>query len=166
MVMNNYFAKTIKVFKEVSEGAYDYTLKGYKIIGTEEAIKAMKTDLIAMGMNESDFQLMFANGKTKSPWFLQLQGTLKGEGLQTNYNVNLYPDPNKETDMLTFQLSKLAEQLELEDTDIISVLNTAISNTVKLYVYTNAVMKDGVVQQYKNNSFSKPVQANADADFE
>ena len=159
--------KKIKVFKDVAPGKYTFDLKAYKVIGTENAIAELKSDVIAAGGDESNLQYMTKKDNTKSNWFIQLQGTLKGDDLSTGYNINLYPDETKDIDMLMYQMSQIAQQLEIDgDEDIIAILEQATSKQFDVWVYVNNVLVDGSLKQYKNTSFSEPKNWNADADFE
>lgn len=159
--------KKIKVFKDVAPGKYTFDLKSYKVIGTENAIAELKADVIAAGGDESNLQYMTRKDNTKSDWFIQLQGTLKGDNLSTSYNINLYPDESKDIDMLMYQMSQIAQQLNIEsDEDIIAILEEAVHKTFNVWIYVNNVLVDGSLKQYKNTSFSEPKNWNADADFE
>ena len=159
--------KKIKVFKDVAPGKYTFDLKSYKVIGTENAIAELKADVIAAGGDESNLQYMTKKDNTKSEWFIQLQGTLKGEDFSTSYNINLYPDETKDIDMLMYQMSQIAQQLEIDgDEDIIAILEQAVHKTFNVWIYVNNVLVDGTLKQYKNTSFSEPKNWNADADFE
>ena len=159
--------KKIKVFKDVAPGKYTFDLKSYKVIGTENAIAELKADVIAAGGDESNLQYMTKKDNTKSNWFIQLQGTLKGDDFSTGYNINLYPDESKEIDMLMYQMSQIAQQLEVDgDEDIIAILEEATGKQFNVWVYVNNVLVDGTLKQYKNTSFSEPKNWNADADFE
>ena len=159
--------KKIKVFKDVAPGKYTFDLKSYKVIGTENAIAELKPDVIAAGGDESNLQYMTKKDNTKSDWFIQLQGTLKGDDLSTGYNINLYPDETKDIDMLMYQMSQIAQQLEIDgDEDIIAILEQATGKQFDVWVYVNNVLVDGSLKQYKNTSFSEPKNWNADADFE
>lgn len=159
--------KKIKVFKDVAPGKYTFNLKAYKVIGTENAIAELKADVIAAGGDENNLQYMTKKDNTKSEWFIQLQGTLKGDDLNTSYNINLYPDETKDIDMLMYQMSQIAQQLEIEgDEDIIAILEEATGKQFDVWVYVNNVLVDGSLKQYKNTSFSEPKNWNADADFE
>ena len=166
--MSSYLTKKkIKVFKDVAPGKYTFDLKAYKVIGTENAIAELKADVIAAGGDESNLQYMTKKDNTKSDWFIQLQGTLKGEDFSTGYNINLYPDETKDIDMLTYQMSQIAQQLEIDgDEDIIAILEEATGKQFNVWVYVNNVLVDGTLKQYKNTSFSEPKNWNADADFE
>ena len=163
--------KKIKVFKDVAPGKYTFDLKDYKVIGTENAIAELKADVIAAGGDESNLQYMTKKDNTKSNWFIQLQGKLYNElynaDFSTEYNINLYPDETKDIDMLMYQMSQIAQQLEIEDDeDIIAILEQAVHKTFDVWVYVNNVLVDGSLKQYKNTSFSEPKNWNADADFE
>ena len=159
--------KKIKVFKDVAPGKYTFNLKSYKVIGTENAIAELKADVIAAGGDESNLQYMTKKDNTKSEWFIQLQGTLKGDDLNTSYNINLYPDESKDIDMLMYQMSQIAQQLEIDgDEDIIAILEEATGKQFNVWIYVNNVLVDGTLKQYKNTSFSEPKNWNADADFE
>ena len=159
--------KKIKVFKDVAPGKYTFNLKTYKVIGTENAIAELKADVIAAGGDENNLQYMTKKDNTKSNWFIQLQGTLKGDDLSTGYNINLYPDETKDIDMLMYQMSQIAQQLEIDgDEDIIAILEEATGKQFNVWVYVNNVLVDGTLKQYKNTSFSEPKNWNADADFE
>ena len=159
--------KKIKVFKDVAPGKYTFNLKTYKVIGTENAIAELKADVIAAGGDENNLQYMTKKDNTKSNWFIQLQGTLKGDDLSTGYNINLYPDETKDIDMLMYQMSQIAQQLEIDsDEDIIAILEQATGKQFDVWVYVNNVLVDGALKQYKNTSFSEPKNWNADADFE
>ena len=159
--------KKIKVFKDVAPGKYTFDLKDYKVIGTENAIAELKSDVIAAGGDENNLQYMTKKDNTKSEWFIQLQGTLKGDDLSTGYNINLYPDETKDIDMLMYQMSQIAQQLEIDgDEDIIAILEEATGKQFNVWVYVNNVLVDGTLKQYKNTSFSEPKNWNADADFE
>ena len=159
--------KKIKVFKDVAPGKYTFNMKDYKVIGTENAIAELKADVIAAGGDESNLQYMTKKDNTKSNWFIQLQGTLKGDDLSTGYNINLYPDESKEIDMLMYQMSQIAQQLEIDgDEDIIAILEQATGKQFNVWIYVNNVLVDGTLKQYKNTSFSEPKNWNADADFE
>ena len=158
--------KKIKVFKDVATGKYTFNMRAYKVIGTENAIAEWKSDVIAGG-DESNLQYMTKKDNTKSEWFIQLQGTLKGDDLNTSYNINLYPDETKDIDMLMYQMSQIAQQLEIDgDEDIIAILEEATGKQFNVWVYVNNVLVDGSLKQYKNTSFSEPKNWNADADFE
>ena len=159
--------KKIKVFKDVAPGKYTFNMRAYKVIGTENAIAELKADVIAAGGDESNLQYMTKKDNTKSEWFIQLQGTLKGDDLNTSYNINLYPDETKDIDMLMYQMSQIAQQLEIDgDEDIIAILEEATGKQFDVWVYVNNVLVDGSLKQYKNTSFSEPKNWNADADFE
>ena len=159
--------KKVKVFKDVAPGKYTFNMREYKVIGTEDAIVELKQDVIAAGGDESNLQYMTKKDNTKSNWFIQLQGTLLNEDMSTWYNINLYPDETKDIDMLMYQMSQIAQQLEIEDDeDIIAILEQAVHKTFNVWVYVNNVLVDGSLKQYKNTSFSEPKNWNADADFE
>ena len=159
--------KKIKVFKDVAPGKYTFNMKTYKVIGTENAIAELKPDVIAAGGDENNLQYMTKKDNTKSNWFIQLQGTLKGDDFSTGYNINLYPDETKDIDMLMYQMSQIAQQLEIDgDEDIIAILEEATGKQFNVWVYVNNVLVDGTLKQYKNTSFSEPKNWNADADFE
>ena len=166
--MSSYLTKKkIKVFKDVAPGKYTFNLKTYKVIGTENAIAELKPDVIAAGGDESNLQYMTKKDNTKSNWFIQLQGKLKGDDFNTSYNINLYPDESKDIDMLMYQMSQIAQQLNIEsDEDIIAILEEAVHKTFNVWIYVNNVLVDGSLKQYKNTSFSEPKNWNADADFE
>ena len=166
--MSSYLTKKkIKVFRDVAPGKYTFDLKSYKVIGTENAIAELKADVIAAGGDESNLQYMTKKDNTKSEWFIQLQGKLYNEDFSTGYNINLYPDETKDIDMLMYQMSQIAQQLEIDgDEDIIAILEQAISKQFDVWVYVNNVLVDGTLKQYKNTSFSEPKNWNADADFE
>ena len=166
--MSSYLTKKkIKVFKDVAPGKYTFNLKAYKVIGTENAITELKPDVIAAGGAENNLQYMTKKDNTKSEWFIQLQGTLKGDDFSTGYNINLYPDESKEIDMLMYQMSQIAQQLGVDDIEnIIAILEEAVHKTFDVWVYVNNVLVDGSLKQYKNTSFSEPKNWNADADFE
>ena len=166
--MSSYLTKKkIKVFKDVAPGKYTFILKDYKVIGTENAIAELKSDVIAAGGDENNLQYMTKKDNTKSEWFIQLQGTLKGDDFNTSYNINLYPDETKDIDMLMYQMSQIAQQLEIDgDEDIIAILEQAVHKTFNVWIYVNNVLVDGTLKQYKNTSFSEPKNWNADADFE
>ena len=166
--MSSYLTKKkIKVFKDVAPGKYTFDLKDYKVIGTENAIAELKSDVIAAGGDENNLQYMTKKDNTKSNWFIQLQGTLKGDDLSTGYNINLYPDESKEIDMLMYQMSQIAQQLGVDGVeDIIAILEEATGKQFDVWVYVNNVLVDGTLKQYKNTSFSEPKNWNADADFE
>ena len=160
-------SKKVKVFKDVAPGKYTFNLKAYKVIGTENAIAELKADVIAAGGDESNLQYMTKKDNTKSNWFIQLQGKLKGDDFNTSYNINLYPDESKDIDMLMYQMSQIAQQLNIEsDEDIIAILEEAVHKTFNVWIYVNNVLVDGSLKQYKNTSFSEPKNWNADADFE
>ena len=159
--------KKIKVFKDVAPGKYTFNMKDYKVIGTENAIAELKSDVIAAGGDENNLQYMTKKDNTKSNWFIQLQGTLKGDDLNTSYNINLYPDESKEIDMLMYQMSQIAQQLGVDGVeDIIAILEEATGKQFDVWIYVNSVLVDGTLKQYKNTSFSEPKNWNADADFE
>lgn len=159
--------KKVKVFKDVTPGKYTFALKDYKVIGTENAIAELKADVIAAGGDENNLQYMTKKDNTKSEWFIQLQGTLYNEDFSTGYNINLYPDETKDIDMLMYQMSQIAQQLDIEDDeDIIAILEQAVCEPFDVWVYVNNVLVDGTLKQYKNTSFSAPKNWNADADFE
>ena len=166
--MSSYLTKKkIKVFKDVAPGKYTFNMKMYKVIGTENAIAELKPDVIAAGGDENNLQYMTKKDNTKSNWFIQLQGTLKGDDLSTGYNINLYPDESKEIDMLMYQMSQIAQQLGVDGVeDIIAILEEATSKQFDVWIYVNSVLVDGTLKQYKNTSFSEPKNWNADADFE
>ena len=166
--MSSYLTKKkIKVFKDVAPGKYTFNMKTYKVIGTENAIAELKPDVIAAGGDENNLQYMTKKDNTKSNWFIQLQGTLKGDDLSTGYNINLYPDETKDIDMLMYQMSQIAQQLERDgDGDIIAVREQATGKQFNVWIYVNNVLVDGTLKQYKNTSFSEPKNWNADADFE
>ena len=166
--MSSYLTKKkIKVFKDVAPGKYTFDLKAYKVIGTENAIAELKSDVIAAGGDENNLQYMTKKDNTKSEWFIQLQGKLYNEDFSTGYNINLYPDESKEIDMLMYQMSQIAQQLEIDgDEDIIAILEQATSKQFDVWIYVNNVLVDGTLKQYKNTSFSEPKNWNADADFE
>ena len=166
--MSSYLTKKkIKVFKDVAPGKYTFDLKAYKVIGTENAIAELKPDVIAAGGDENNLQYMTKKDNTKSNWFIQLQGTLKGDDFSTGYNINLYPDESKEIDMLMYQMSQIAQQLGVDDIEnIIAILEQAVHKTFNVWIYVNNVLVDGTLKQYKNTSFSEPKNWNADADFE
>lgn len=166
--MSSYLTKKkIKVFKDVAPGKYTFDLKAYKVIGTENAIAELKSDVIEAGGDESNLQYMTKKDNTKSEWFIQLQGTLKGDDLSTSYNINLYPDESKDIDMLMYQMSQIAQQLGVDDIEnIISILEQAVRKQFDVWIYVNNVLVDGSLKQYKNTSFSEPKNWNADADFE
>lgn len=159
--------KKIKVFKDVAPGKYTFNMKDYKVVGTENAIAELKADVITAGGDENNLQYMTRKDNTKSDWFIQLQGTLKGDDISTSYNINLYPDESKDIDMLMYQMSQIAQQLEIDgDEDIIAILEEAVHKTFNVWIYVNNVLVDGSLKQYKNTSFSEPKNWNADADFE
>lgn len=159
--------KKVKVFKDVAPGKYTFNMKDYKVVGTENAIAELKADVIAAGGDENNLQYMTRKDNTKSDWFIQLQGTLKGDDFNTSYNINLYPDESKDIDMLMYQMSQIAQQLEIDgDEDIIAILEQAVHKTFNVWIYVNNVLVDGSLKQYKNTSFSEPKNWNADADFE
>ena len=160
--------KKIKVFKDVAPGKYTFDLKNYKVIGTENAIAELKADVIAAGGDENNLQYMTKKDNTKSNWFIQLQGKLYNEDFSTEYNINLYPDETKDIDMLMYQMSQIAQQLEIDDDDedIIAILEEATGKQFDVWIYVNNVLVDGTLKQYKNTSFSEPKNWNADADFE
>ena len=166
--MSSYLTKKkIKVFKDVAPGKYTFDLKSYKVIGTENAIAELKADVIAAGGDESNLQYMTKKDNTKSNWFIQLQGTLKGDDFNTSYNINLYPDESKDIDMLMYQMSQIAQQLGVDDIEnIIAILEQATGKQFNVWIYVNNVLVDGTLKQYKNTSFSEPKNWNADADFE
>ena len=166
--MSSYLTKKkIKVFRDVAPGKYTFDLKSYKVIGTENAIAELKSDVIAAGGDESNLQYMTKKDNTKSNWFIQLQGKLYNDDLNTSYNINLYPDESKEIDMLMYQMSQIAQQLEIDgDEDIIAILEEAVHKTFDVWVYINNVLVNGSLKQYKNTSFGEPKNWNADADFE
>ena len=112
-------------------------------------------------------QYITKKDNTKSDWFIQLQGTLANEDMSTAYNINLYPDESKDIDMLMYQMSQIAQQLDIEDDeDIIAILEQAVGKQFDVWVYVNNILFDGVLKQYKNTSFSEPKNWNADVDFE
>ena len=159
--------KKVKVFKDVAPGKYTFNLKDYKVIGTKNAITELKADVITAGGDESNLQYMTKKDNTKSEWFIQLQGTLHNEEIKTGYNINLYPDETKDIDMLMYQMSQIAQQLEIDgDEDIIVILEQAVRKQFDVWVYVNNVLVDGALKQYKNTSFGEPKNWNADADFE
>ena len=159
--------KKVKVFKDVAPGKYTFDLKEYKVIGTEHAIAELKADVIAAGGDESNLQYMTRKDNTKSNWFIQLQGKLYNEDFSTGYNINLYPDETKDIDMLMYQMSQIAQQLEIDgDENIIVILEEAVRKQFDVWVYVNNVLVDGALKQYKNTSFGEPKNWNADADFE
>ena len=159
--------KKVKVFKDVAPGKYTFDLKEYKVIGTEHAIAELKADVIAAGGDESNLQYMTRKDNTKSNWFIQLQGKLYNEDFSTGYNINLYPDETKDIDMLMYQMSQIAQQLEIDNIEnIIAILEQAVRKQFDVWVYINNVLVDGSLKQYKNTSFGEPKNWNADADFE
>ena len=159
--------KKVKVFKDVAPGKYTFDLKDYKVIGTENAIAELKADVIAAGGDESNLQYMTKKDNTKSNWFIQLQGKLYNEDFSTGYNINLYPDETKAIDMLMYQMSQIAQQLEIDNIEnIIAILEQAVRKQFDVWVYINNVLVDGSLKQYKNTSFGEPKNWNADADFE
>ena len=159
--------KKVKVFKDVTPGKYTFDLKEYKVIGTEHAIAELKPDVIAAGGDESNLQYMTRKDNTKSNWFIQLQGKLYNEDFSTGYNINLYPDETKDIDMLMYQMSQIAQQLEIDNIEnIIAILEQAVRKQFDVWVYINNVLVDGSLKQYKNTSFGEPKNWNADADFE
>ena len=159
--------KKVKVFKDVAPGKYTFRMKDYKVIGTENAIAELKPDVIAAGGDENNLQYMTKKDNTKSNWFIQLQGTLNNDDISTNYNINLYPDESKDIDMLMYQMSQIAQQLEIDEaSNIITILEEAVRMPFDVWVYINNVLVDGTLKQYKNTSFSEPKNWNADADFE
>lgn len=159
--------KKVKVFKDVAPGKYTFDMRAYKVIGTENAIAELKPDVIAAGGDESNLQYMTRKDNTKSNWFIQLQGKLYNEDFSTGYNINLYPDESKDIDMLMYQMSQIAQQLEIDgDEDIIVILEQAVRKQFDVWVYVNNVLVDGTLKQYKNTSFGEPKNWNADADFE
>ena len=163
----SYLTKKVKVFKDVAPGKYTFDLKDYKVIGTEHAIAELKADVIAAGGDESNLQYMTRKDNTKSNWFIQLQGKLYNEDFSTGYNINLYPDETKDIDMLMYQMSQIAQQLEIDDDEgIIVILEQAVRKQFDVWVYVNNVLVDGALKQYKNTSFGEPKNWNADADFE
>ena len=163
----SYLTKKVKVFKDVAPGKYTFDLKDYKVIGTEHAIAELKADVIAAGGDESNLQYMTRKDNTKSNWFIQLQGKLYNEDFSTGYNINLYPDETKDIDMLMYQMSQIAQQLEIDgDENIIVILEEAVRKQFDVWVYVNNVLVDGALKQYKNTSFGEPKNWNADADFE
>ena len=160
-------SKKVKVFKDVAPGKYTFDMRDYKVVGTENAIAELKPDVIAAGGDESNLQYMTKKDNTKSNWFIQLQGTLKGDDLSTSYNINLYPDESKDIDMLMYQMSQIAQQLEIDGIEnIIAILEEAVHKQFNVWIYVNNVLVDGSLKQYKNTSFSEPKNWNADADFE
>ena len=163
----SYLTKKVKVFKDVAPGKYTFDLKDYKVIGTKNAITELKADVITAGGDESNLQYMTKKDNTKSEWFIQLQGTLHNEEIKTGYNINLYPDETKDIGMLMYQMSQIAQQLEIDgDEDIILILEQAVRKQFDVWVYVNNVLVDGSLKQYKNTSFGEPKNWNADADFE
>ena len=159
--------KKIKVFKDVAQRKYTFDLKEHKVIGTQNAIAELKADVIAAGGDENNLQYMTKKDNTKSNWFIQLQGKLYNADFSTEYNINLYPDETKDIDMLMYQMSQIAQQLEIEDDeDISAILEQAVHETFDVWVYVNNVLVDGSLKQYKNTSFSEPKNWNADTDFE
>ena len=166
--MSSYLTKKkIKVFKDVAPGKYTFNMKTYKVIGTENAIAELKPDVIAAGGDENNLQYMTKKDNTKSNWFIQLQGILKGDDLNTSYNINLYPDESKDIDMLMYQMSQIAQQLGVDGVeDIIAILEEATGKQFDVWIYVNSVLVDGTLKQYKNTSFSEPKNWNADDDFE
>lgn len=163
----SYLTKKVKVFKDVAPGKYTFDLKDYKVIGTENAIAELKADVITAGGDESNLQYMTKKDNTKSNWFIQLQGKLYNEDFSTGYNINLYPDETKDIDMLMYQMSQIVQQLEIDgDENIIVILEEAVRKQFDVWVYVNNVLVDGALKQYKNTSFGKPKNWNADADFE
>lgn len=160
-------SKKVKVFKDVAPGKYTFDMREYKVIGTEDAIAELKQDVIAAGGDESNLQYMTKKDNTKSNWFIQLQGTLVNEDMSTSYNINLYPDESKDIDMLMYQMSQIAQQLDIEEEDdIIAILEEAVHESFDVWVYVNSVLAGGTLKQYKNTSFSEPKNWNADEDFE
>ena len=160
-------SKKVKVFKDVAPGKYTFDMRDYKVVGTENAIAELKPDVIAAGGDESNLQYMTRKDNTKSNWFIQLQGKLYNEDFSTGYNINLYPDETKDIDMLMYQMSQIAQQLDIDgDEDIIAILEQAVRKPFDVWVYVNKVLVDGTLKQYKNTSFSEPKNWNADADFE
>ena len=159
--------KKVKVFKDVAPGKYTFDLKDYKVIGTENAIAELKADVITAGGDESNLQYMTRKDNTKSNWFIQLQGKLYNKDFSTGYNINLYPDETKDIDMLMYQMSQIAQQLEIDNIEnIIAILEQAVRKQFDVWVYINNVLVDGSLKQYKNTSFGEPKNWNADADFE
>ena len=155
------------VCKDVAPGKYTVDMRDYKVVVTENAIAELKADVIAAGGDESNLQYMTRKDNTKSNWFIQLQGKLYNEDFSTGYNINLYPDETKDIDMLMYQMSQIAQQLDIDgDEDIIAILEQAVRETFDVWVYVNNVLVDGTLKQYKNTSFSEPKNWNADADFE
>ena len=160
-------SKKVKVFKDVAPGKYTFNMRDYKVVGTENAIAELKPDVIAAGGDENNLQYMTKKDNTKSEWFIQLQGTLKSDDLNTSYNINLYPDESKDIDMLMYQMSQIAQQLEIDGIEnIIAILEEAVHKQFNVWIYVNNVLVDGTLKQYKNTSFSEPKNWNADADFE
>ena len=160
-------SKKVKVFKDVAPGKYTFDMRDYKVIGTENAIAELKPDVIAAGGDESNLQYMTKKDNTKSNWFIQLQGKLYNEDFSTGYNINLYPDESKDIDMLMYQMSQIAQQLEIDGIEnIIAILEEAVHKQFNVWIYVNNVLVDGTLKQYKNTSFSEPKNWNADADFE
>lgn len=160
-------SKKVKVFKDVAPGKYTFDLKDYKVIGTENAIAELKPDVLAAGGDESNLQYMTKKDNTKSNWFIQLQGKLYNEDFSTGYNINLYPDETKDIDMLMYQMSQIAQQLEIDSIEnIIAILEEATGKQFDVWIYVNNVLVDGTLKQYKNTSFGEPKNWNADADFE
>ena len=159
--------KKVKVFKDVAPGKYTFNMQAYKVIGTENAIAELKADVITAGGDESNLQYMSKRDNTKSNWFIQLQGKLYNEDFSTGYNINLYPDETKDIDMLMYQMSQIAQQLEIDGIEnIITILEEAVHKQFDVWVYVNNVLVDGTLKQYKNTSFGEPKNWNADADFE
>ena len=160
-------SKKVKEIKDVAPGKYTFDMRDYKVVGTENAIAELKPDVIAAGGDESNLQYMTRKDNTKSNWFIQLQGKLYNEDFSTGYNINLYPDETKDIDMLMYQMSQIAQQLDIDgDEDIIAILEQAVRKPFDVWVYVNNVLVDGTLKQYKNTSFSEPKNWNADADFE
>ena len=160
-------SKKVKVFKDVAPGKYTFDMRAYKVVGTENAIAELKPDVIAAGGDESNLQYMTKKDNTKSNWFIQLQGKLYNEDFSTGYNINLYPDESKDIDMLMYQMSQIAQQLEIDGIEnIIAILEEAVHKQFNVWIYVNNVLVDGTLKQYKNTSFSEPKNWNADADFE
>ena len=160
-------SKKVKVFKDVAPGKYTFDMKDYKVIGTENAIAELKADVIAAGGDENNLQYMTKKDNTKSNWFIQLQGKLYNEDFSTGYNINLYPDESKDIDMLMYQMSQIAQQLDIDGVeDIIAILEEATGEQFDVWIYVNNVLVDGTLKQYKNTSFSEPKNWNADDDFE
>lgn len=161
-------SKQIKVYKELEDGQYRYTLNDWKIIGLKESTDELKVDLIARGYDEDKVQVVTElNGK--ADWFIRLQGTVQLPGGRTaRRNINLYPDEKRDVDQLTFQLSAMMKQLGAaeEEEDVISVLEYCLRKDFDIWVYTNNVYADGTLRAYKNTSFSEPKTWNADKDFE